>query len=326
MHASTAAMQSGVSIKALRYYESTGLIRPIRSTNGYRDYSEHDVALVRQIAELTALGLTVASTRPFIECLLQGHADGDDCVESLVAYGAEIKRLDSLISELTTRKNLLRAKLETAAQRGFPENQKTGATMPAIETYGLPENLPIPIDDGRTNHLIGLNLPGLSFPASDGSMVNLTEVSAERWVLFIYPTTGVPGEDLPRGWDEIPGARGCTPESCGFRDNLTALYSAGIESIFGFSGQATTYQKELVERLHLPYAMLSDPDFVLGDVLGLPTFQAGNSRFYKRITLILHGTQIQHVFYPIFPPNEHALRVLEWIETHPVTPQREATL
>ena len=185
------------------------------------------------------------------------------------------------------------------------------------ERYGLPDNLPVPMDDGSAAHLVGLTIADLSLTASDGSTVKLDEVSAGRWLVFVYPTTGVPGEKMPTGWDEIPGARGCTPEACGFRDNLRELLDAGLDAVYGLSTQGTQFQRELSERLHLPYPMLSDPTHALGEQLRLPTFEAGGSRFYTRLTLVIRGRTIEHVFYPIFPPNEHARNVLEWLLTHP---------
>ena len=180
--------------------------------NGYRDYSELDVELSRQIAALLRLGLTVEASRPFLECLRLGHKDGDECLESLLAYRDEIRRLDALLLGLTMKRDELRARLHAAAQRGFPLPE-IGGTQMTIPTYGLPEHLPVPEDDGQATHLPGLSLPELTLPAHDSSAVNLRQVSQERWVLFIYPTSGVPGQDMPDGWDSIPGARGCTPGS-----------------------------------------------------------------------------------------------------------------
>jgi peroxiredoxin/DNA-binding transcriptional MerR regulator len=308
LHAKQAAAVSGVTVKALKYYEAIGLVKPARLANGYREFDAHAIELIRQVKDLTALGLSVKGTRPFIECLRQGHVHGDDCPESLAAYQGEIQRLDALVAQLSTRRQMLHERLFSAASRGFTT---------VSERYGLPENLPVPIDDGGAAHLAGATLPALTLPASDGSMVKLDEVSHGRWVLFIYPTTGVPGEDMPRGWDEIPGARGCTPEACGFRDNLGDLRAAGIDYLFGLSVQQSQYQRELVNRLKLPYAMLSDPAFALGEGLGLPAFEAGGSRFYKRLTMLIKGRTIEHIFYPIFPPNEHAANVAQWLRGHP---------
>ena len=307
MHAKQAAALSGVTVKALKYYEAIGLVEPARLGNGYREFGAHDIDLIKQVKELTALGLSVKGTRPFIECLRQGHVHGDDCPESLSAYHREIGRLDALVGQLLARRQMLHARLFSAAARGFTT---------VTERYGLPENLPVPVDDGSAEHLVGATLPALALPATDGSMVKLDEVSDGRWVLFVYPTTGVPGQDMPRGWDEIPGARGCTPEACGFRDNLAHLRSAGLDALYGLSVQPSRYQRELVARLRLPYAMLSDPAFALGDSLGLPTFEAGGLRFYKRLTMVISGRTVEYVFYPIFPPNEHAGNVLKWLREH----------
>jgi peroxiredoxin len=182
----------------------------------------------------------------------------------------------------------------------------------------LPEGLPIPIDDGATRHLPGRRLPGLTFRATDGTDVHLDGVSAGRWVLFIYPSTGKPGAEMPAGWDAIPGARGCSQEACSFRDNLAGLKARGAEQILALSTDPTDYQQELVRRLHLPYLMLSDPTLSLRQALDLPTFGASGRTLYKRLTMIVRGDAIEHVFYPIFPPNTHGSEVLEWLETNPL--------
>jgi peroxiredoxin/DNA-binding transcriptional MerR regulator len=317
VHVKEAAVLSGASVKALKYYEAIGLVEPARQSNGYRQYSPQDVELVKQVKELTAMGLSVQGTRPFVECLRRGHVHGDDCPESLAAYHREIRRLTAVIAKLTSARQMLDARLQSAAARGFSDSSIKEDAMPITERYGLPENLPLPVDDGSAAHLVGLTIPALSLPASDGSIVKLDEASAGRWVIFIYPMTGVPGEDMPRGWDEIPGARGCTPEACGFRDNISDLLGAGLDVLYGVSTQGSRYQRELVERLHLPYLMLSDPTFALGGSLALPTFEAGGSRFYTRLTLVVRGRTIEHAFFPIFPTHEHAARVLEWLRNHP---------
>jgi len=318
MQAHAAAHQLGVSIKALRYYEAANLIHPLRLPNGYRDYTDADLVAVRHIVALTALGLTVEATRPFITCLSQGHTHGDECAESLGMYHREIQRLDTLVAELSVRRALLQDKLDSAARRGFPHDEHSNEhVVYAAPRYGLPDDLPEPKDDGSVDHLTGLQLPNLVFPTTDGLSVRLPQVSDQRWVLFIYPWTGVPGVDMPRGWDEIPGARGCTPEACGFRDNFTTLLNSGVAAVFGLSSQNSNYQRELVSRLSLPYSMLSDEGHRLSAALNLPTFQVEETTLYKRLTLVISGGKIEHVFYPIFPPNEHAVRVLEWINNHP---------
>jgi peroxiredoxin len=133
-------------------------------------------------------------------------------------------------------------------------------------------------------------------------------------VVYLYPRTGRPGTDSPAGWDLIPGARGCTPEACGFRDHYQDLLAAGAASVFGLSSQDTGYQREAVERLHLPFPMLSDPALSLAGALHLPTFPAGGMTLYKRLTLILRDGVIEHVFYPVFPPDQHAQQVLSWLD------------
>jgi peroxiredoxin len=179
----------------------------------------------------------------------------------------------------------------------------------------LPDNLPVPVDDGAAKHLVGLALPSLTLPTSDDRHVNLGELGPGRTVIYLYPMTGVPGVDLPAGWDEIPGARGCSTEACDFRDHFSLLHDAGVANVYGMSSQDPAYQREVVERLDLPFSMLSDPEFALADALNLPTFAApGHDRLYTRLTLVVHDGVIEHVFYPIFPPNTHAQQVLDWLQ------------
>jgi peroxiredoxin/DNA-binding transcriptional MerR regulator len=318
MQATTAAMRAGVSIKALRYYEQQRLIHPTRLPNGYRAYSELDVEIARQIASLIAIGFTVQGTRPFVECLRRGHEAGDTCVESLVAYRDEIKRLDAAIVTLRTKRDHLQQKLTRAAAHGFEAAVAADRSTMSMDYTRLPPNLPVPRDDGSADHLTGMDLPDLELRAHDGSSVRLRGVSPKRWVLFVYPATGIPGEDMPLGWDSIPGARGCTPEACGFRDLIGELYQAGARAVYGLSGQGSNYQAELAGRLHLPYLLLSDAHRELGGALKLPTFQAGSGTYYQRLTLIVNDNRIEHVFFPIFPPDQHAAQVLEWLKAHPI--------
>jgi peroxiredoxin len=180
----------------------------------------------------------------------------------------------------------------------------------------LPADLPAPEDDGAADHLAGMAVPHLELRSTGGRAVALDQPGAGRTVLYIYPMTGQPGVDLPDGWNEIPGARGCTPESCGFRDHHAELRAAGATAVYGLSSQSTDYQAELVERLALPFEVLSDPDHKLADALELPTFTAGGERLYKRMTLIVADGRIEHVFYPVFPPDEHAGQVLGWLSAH----------
>jgi len=182
----------------------------------------------------------------------------------------------------------------------------------------LPADLPVPEDDGRAAHLPGLPMPRVVLSTSDGNRVDLAALPAGRTVIYLYPLTGQPGVDLPDGWDSIPGARGCSTEACSFRDHYDELHQAGAAEIYGMSSQSPPYQAEVVERLHLPFQMLSDPEFTVADVLDLPTFAApGHSRLYSRLTLIVNNGTVEHVFYPVFPPNTHAGQVLDWFQKNP---------
>lgn len=187
-----------------------------------------------------------------------------------------------------------------------------------MTTYeSLPSDLPVPENDGAADHLPGTAMPELALRATDAETVRLSELGGGRTVLYLYPLSGCPGVELPDGWDAIPGARGCTPEACGFRDHYAELRTTGAERVFGLSSQDTAYQTELAERLNLPFPILSDPGFALGDALSLPTFTAAGERLYKRLTLIVADGRIEHVFYPIFPPDRHAEEVLQWLRAHP---------
>jgi peroxiredoxin len=189
--------------------------------------------------------------------------------------------------------------------------------MDAPDLLKLPEGLPVPVDDGAASHLPGRAMPALSLPATDGRQVDLAALGDGRTVIYIYPMTGRPGVELPEGWDDIPGARGCTPESCGFRNLHDELLAAGAAQVFGLSSQSTEYQREAVDRLHLPFAMLSDEPLALAGALGLPTFSIEGQTLYRRLTMVVTGGVIEHVFYPIFPPDRHAQEVLDWLRAHP---------
>jgi peroxiredoxin len=177
----------------------------------------------------------------------------------------------------------------------------------------LPPDLPVPDDDGAANHLAGVQSPELTLISTAGEAIHLDALGDGRSVIYLYPLTGRPGTDLPSGWDAIPGARGCTPESCSFRDHYQELLGAGAGRVFGLSSQDSDYQREVVERLQLPFQMLADPTLSLAAAVGLPTFEAGGATLYKRLTLIIRSGLIEHAFYPIFPPNEHAEQVLAWL-------------
>lgn len=181
----------------------------------------------------------------------------------------------------------------------------------------LPSDLPVPEDDGAADHLPGMKIPEIELPSTAGESVRLDMLGAGRTVVYIYPLTGRPGTDLPEGWDSIPGARGCTPEACSFRDHYQDLLAAGASRVFGLSSQGTDYQREVVERLHLPFDMLSDTTLHLANALRLPTFEAGGLTLFKRLTLVVRDSVIEHAFYPIFPPSEHAQQVLSWLRSNP---------
>ncbi|HEX4058161.1 MAG TPA: peroxiredoxin [Galbitalea sp.] len=183
----------------------------------------------------------------------------------------------------------------------------------------LPEGLPVPKDDGAADHLPGTRMPNVTLPTSDGREVNLSDLGSGQTIIYLYPMTGVPGVVLPAGWDEIPGARGCSTEACDFRDHFADIQRAGGARVYGFSSQDPDYQAEVVGRLTLPFTMISDEKFALGDTLNLPTFSAeGHDRLYARLTLIVLDGAIEHVFYPVFPPNTHGQQVLRWLKEHPL--------
>jgi peroxiredoxin len=184
--------------------------------------------------------------------------------------------------------------------------------------FPLPSDLPQPIDDGAAKHLWRMPVPPVALPSTAGRRVDLSDLSASRTVLYCYPMTGVPGKPLPEGWDMIPGARGCTPQTCSFRDYHQEISELNAE-VFGVSTQTTQYQREMADRLHLPFEILSDSEFKLCDALRLPTFEVDGMRLVKRITLILHGGRIEHVLYPVFPPDKSASQVLDWLKKHPIS-------
>jgi peroxiredoxin len=176
----------------------------------------------------------------------------------------------------------------------------------------LPPDIPIPQDDGAARHLPGMKLPDLALPATSGPAVNLSELKG-RVVVYIYPRTGVPGVDAPPGWDDIPGARGCTPQSCGFRDHFAELKALAVTNVFGLSTQDTEYQTEAAQRLHLPFPILSDAALKFARALNLPTFSAAGMTLLKRMALVIdHGT-ITKAFYPVFPPDKNAEEVIAWL-------------
>jgi peroxiredoxin len=174
----------------------------------------------------------------------------------------------------------------------------------------LPPDLPVPEDDGAADHLRGARLPSLTLAAASGEPVDLALAAAGTLVLYVYPRTGVPGQPLPEGWDEIPGARGCTPQNCAFRDLHGELRALGA-TVHGLSSQPLDEQIEFAARERIPYPLLNDSDLRLAEDPGLPTFEAGGMRLYKRLALIARGGTIDSVIHPVFPPGSDAAQVVE---------------
>jgi peroxiredoxin len=193
--------------------------------------------------------------------------------------------------------------------------------MQPLDPTILPADLPIPADDGACRHLPGMVVPSIPLAATDGTTVDLAAPldasGPERTVVYAYPRTGRPGVPLPEGWDAIPGARGCTPESCGFRDHHADMVARGAR-VFGLSTQTTDYQREMAERLHLPFPVLSDADMRLTRALRLPTLTVDGMTLIRRLTVVIRGGRIEHVFYPVFPPDRHAAEVIAWLDAHPL--------
>jgi len=183
--------------------------------------------------------------------------------------------------------------------------------------FPLPPDLPRPVDDHAADHLWDMLMPQVSLRSTAGKMVNLSNLGAPRTVIYCYPMTGVPGKPLPEGWDMIPGARGCTPQTRNFRDHYKELSELKVD-VFGLSTQATEYQREMADRLRLPFEILSDSEFKLCDALRLPTFEIDGMWLVKRLTLIIRAGRIEQAFYPVFPPNQSANQVLRWLIDHPI--------
>jgi peroxiredoxin len=178
----------------------------------------------------------------------------------------------------------------------------------------LPPDIPVPQDDGRARHLTGIKLPDVALPATSGGAVNLSKLKG-RTIVYIYPRTGVPGVDPPTGWDQIPGARGCTPQSCGFRDHFAELKALGVANVFGLSTQDTAYQREAAERLHLPFPILSDAELNLALKIYLPMFMVDGMTLFARMALVIEDGLIVKVFYPVFPPDKNAEQVIAWLRS-----------
>lgn len=181
------------------------------------------------------------------------------------------------------------------------------------DLFALPPDLPVPQDDGACRHLPGREMPPVVLEATSGRRVHVAEASQARTVFFFYPRNGRPGEPIPPGWDQVPGARGCTPHSCAYRDHYAGFQALGVR-VFGVSSQDTAWQREFAERTRLPYALLSDREFRLTDALRLPTFDFDGVRLIKRLAIVADRSRIVKVFYPVFPPDKNAEEVLDWLK------------
>jgi peroxiredoxin len=172
--------------------------------------------------------------------------------------------------------------------------------------------IPAPIDDGSTRHLVGARIASVPLQATNGETVDLSSLRG-RAIVYAYPRTGRPGVENPEGWDMIPGARGCTPQTCSFRDHFAELKALGVQHLFGLSTQSPAYQREAADRLHLPFAILSDEHLTMTRAMSLPTFETSGMTLLKRFTLVLEDGKVEHVFYPVFPPDHSATDVIEWL-------------
>lgn len=197
-------------------------------------------------------------------------------------------------------------------QRNYICRSLRSGTMTNFTATPEWSSLPAPTDDGAAKHLVGRHLPSIPLPATDGRSVDL-RAQPGRVVVYAYPRTGVPDKPNPDGWDAIPGARGCTPQSCAFRDHHAELKAVGVAAVYGLSTQDTAYQREAAGRLHLPFALLSDDRLALTHAIKLPTFQVGPMTLLKRLTLIIRDGTVEHVFYPVFPPDRNAADVVNWL-------------
>ena len=183
----------------------------------------------------------------------------------------------------------------------------------SVNPYVLPDDLPVPVDDGAADHLEGAEMPAISLPATSGDALDLREAARGTLVLYVYPRTGRPGEPVPEGWNDIPGARGCTPQSCAFRDNFGELRALSAD-VLGMSAQPLSDQTEFAERVEPPYPILSDLELALADALALPTFEVAGMRLYRRLTVVARAGRIVKAFYPVFPPDRNAADVVAWLQ------------
>jgi peroxiredoxin/DNA-binding transcriptional MerR regulator len=303
--------ETGVSLKALRGYEDHGLVVPARGENGYRLYGRHEVNVVAQVHRLNALGIALRDMAPFVDCLNAGSAHADACPSTLTEYRRAIERIDETITTLARQRTALVDNLSTASRRLLGEMTVVDATNPNLAP--LPRDLVAPDDDGATDHLPGMRLPAVALSSTDGDRVDVGDLGEGRVLIYVFPMTGSPEQDMPDGWDAIPGARGCSPHNCDMRNHYADLVHNGVQRVFGLSSQPSAYQHALVEALRLPYPLLTDEDMTLAKNPGLPTFTAGDLTVYRRLAFLVRDGRIEHVFYPVFPPDQHARVVLNWL-------------
>ncbi len=317
---SQVSAETGASPKALRGYEENGLISPIRASNGYRLYDEHQVRVAGHIRSLNRIGIPLRDMAPFVDCLNAGSEHADACPSSLAEYRHAIDRIDRIdrtdrtISELSEQRRALVSNLSTASRRLVGQMHDADAASPNLAP--LPSDLVAPFDDGRTDGLPGLRMPSLLLPSTDGNRIDLGALGNGRTLLYVFPMTGAPEVDMPQGWDAIPGARGCSPHNCDMRNHYADMMQSGVSRVFGLSSQPLEYQSALAETLRLPYPLLTDEALELATVLRLPTICAGDLTVYQRLAMIVNDGVIEHVFFPIFPPDQHARVVLDWLEEH----------
>ncbi|GAB3053950.1 redoxin family protein [Sediminivirga luteola] len=310
-----ASAETGVSLKALRGYEALGLVVPHRAENGYRLYDERQLRVISQVHRLNSLGIPLKDMAPFVDCLNAGSPHADACPSTLTEYRRAIERIDAAVTTLSRQREALVENLTVASRRMMNELRELDAANPNLAP--LPDDLEAPVDDGAAAHLVGMPLPAVALPSTDGGSISLNELGNGRVLIYVFPTTGSPEHDMPEGWDSIPGARGCSPHNCDMRNHYADLVRSGVRHVFGLSSQRAEYQQALVRALRLPYPLLTDESLVLAADPGLPVFTAGTLTVYRRLALVVDEGVISHVFYPVFPPDGHARVVLEWLNANP---------
>lgn len=177
--------------------------------------------------------------------------------------------------------------------------------------FSIPADLPIPLDDGACEHLENMRIPNVSLWSTDNQEINLSNLRGWN-LIFCYPMTGRPGVPIPEGWAQIPGAAGCTPQACSYRDNHAELKRNGV-GVYGISTQTSEAQKEASIRLGLSYPLLSDANHSFSSALKLPLLEVDGLKLIKRVTLVLKDGAIKKCFYPVFPPDKNVVEVTAWL-------------